>query len=437
VVESGNCRQRMPDEAKYHCESCGEEIVVPVDLSGETSQTYAEDCPVCCRPNLIHVEIEGTGEVRVWAERSRTTNESEPLPVVLVRQGDHLRQRFPVPALRKVPNGRQVSEVPEAARDSLCWIRREKSGKENREAVTKSKNGRATSRHLMNGSGCGPASTPNSRHEIGKEFANNVRRVLQDQHVVVSFNEREQFIDQLSRSVRQRRVVAHRWSKNRQSDDIIGLIQKARDSGDSDEAVWRSFLAAHFGRASAKDEKSGSASAFLCAFGAEPFWTCKRVSKAPGVLRRWLSDHAVDLKSLSFGNHRKYESKRPKAIWSVVESFLTLAEEYGGPQELFTIDGKESDAAKCFDLLYRRLQPLRQFGRTGRFDFLSLLIELKLVVAEPGSCYLEGATGPLQGAKRLWGKRSIGQLEQLAADLAERVSVSPMALEDALCNWQK
>ena len=40
----------MKDEASYVCESCGEEIVVPIDLSAGTSQEYVEDCPVCCCP---------------------------------------------------------------------------------------------------------------------------------------------------------------------------------------------------------------------------------------------------------------------------------------------------------------------------------------------------------------------------------------------------
>ena len=59
----------MTDEASYTCDCCGEEIVVPIDLSAGTSQEYVEDCPVCCRPNLIHVEVEEDGDVRVWAER--------------------------------------------------------------------------------------------------------------------------------------------------------------------------------------------------------------------------------------------------------------------------------------------------------------------------------------------------------------------------------
>jgi hypothetical protein len=59
----------MRDEASYVCEACGEEIVVPVDLSAGESQEYVEDCPVCCRPNLVHVEIDEQGESRVWAEK--------------------------------------------------------------------------------------------------------------------------------------------------------------------------------------------------------------------------------------------------------------------------------------------------------------------------------------------------------------------------------
>ena len=58
----------MKDEASYVCNSCGEEIVVPIDVSAGWSQEYVEDCPVCCCPNVIHVEIED-GDVRVWAEK--------------------------------------------------------------------------------------------------------------------------------------------------------------------------------------------------------------------------------------------------------------------------------------------------------------------------------------------------------------------------------
>ena len=65
-------RKKRPDlnaESSYVCESCGEEIVVPIDPSQGSSQEYVEDCPVCSVPNVISVEIEDDGEVRVWATR--------------------------------------------------------------------------------------------------------------------------------------------------------------------------------------------------------------------------------------------------------------------------------------------------------------------------------------------------------------------------------
>ena len=58
----------MNDEISYTCDACGEEIVIPVDLSAGASQQYVEDCPVCCRANVIHVAIDENGRVSVWAE---------------------------------------------------------------------------------------------------------------------------------------------------------------------------------------------------------------------------------------------------------------------------------------------------------------------------------------------------------------------------------
>lgn len=58
----------MQDEGTYICDSCGEEIVVPIDPSAGGEQEYVEDCPVCCTPNVIHVRISPTGEVDVRGE---------------------------------------------------------------------------------------------------------------------------------------------------------------------------------------------------------------------------------------------------------------------------------------------------------------------------------------------------------------------------------
>ena len=58
----------MQDEAAYICDACGEEVVIPIDPSQGESQQFNEDCPVCCRPNRIRVEIGPEAEVRAWAE---------------------------------------------------------------------------------------------------------------------------------------------------------------------------------------------------------------------------------------------------------------------------------------------------------------------------------------------------------------------------------
>lgn len=59
----------MQDETSYLCDGCGEEIVIPIDLSAGSSQEFVEDCPVCCQPNLVHIEIDDDdGTVRAYAE---------------------------------------------------------------------------------------------------------------------------------------------------------------------------------------------------------------------------------------------------------------------------------------------------------------------------------------------------------------------------------
>ena len=57
----------MESEAAYDCPSCGEEIVIPIDPSAGDIQEYVEDCPVCCRPNLISVHILPDGIMLVGA----------------------------------------------------------------------------------------------------------------------------------------------------------------------------------------------------------------------------------------------------------------------------------------------------------------------------------------------------------------------------------
>ncbi len=48
----------MQTIADYMCAFCGEINTTFVDLSGGNSQTYIEDCQVCCRPNRLYLTVD-------------------------------------------------------------------------------------------------------------------------------------------------------------------------------------------------------------------------------------------------------------------------------------------------------------------------------------------------------------------------------------------
>lgn len=61
----------MNDLSGYFlCAFCGEPNDVPVDGGGAAHQELVEDCTVCCRPNVLRLDLDlETGEVVVLAER--------------------------------------------------------------------------------------------------------------------------------------------------------------------------------------------------------------------------------------------------------------------------------------------------------------------------------------------------------------------------------
>jgi len=95
-----------------------------------------------------------------------------------------------------------------------------------------------------------------------------------------------------------------------------------------------------------------------------------------------------------------------------------------------------------FDHLYRSMEAVASFGRTARFDYLTMIGKLKLAPIEPGSTYMQGATGPLTGARLLFTGSETGSLSRASADtyvieLEGRLRVGMQVMEDSLCNWQK
>jgi hypothetical protein len=218
-------------------------------------------------------------------------------------------------------------------------------------------------------------------------------------------------------------------------------VAYARD-GKVDEAVWLIFLATHVGKRSKdgwrrlRDIYSGLG---------EYTWTWARIAGDPSKFRDWLRLHRSSIGG-GFGNHRKYESLDADSIQGtgqVVESYL----EWIGPgrshEQKFAglVQAAGNDPETIFDAFYSDFQ-VRRFGRLGKFDFLALLGRLGLAPISPGSTYLDGATGPLRGARLLFGGSTSAplgatDLDSWLQELGGELSVGMQVMEDSICNWQK
>ena len=120
----------------------------------------------------------------------------------------------------------------------------------------------------------------------------------------------------------------------------------------------------------------------------------------------------------------------------MVQSFLDWVEALGGsPPQAFSAPAKSREVN--FKSLYKSVRNLRQFGWTGTFDLLCSLGDLGILNVRPDSCYLSGATGPLKGARRLWGKTLPNELTRLADEAARTLGVPIAMIEDALCSYGK
>lgn len=213
-------------------------------------------------------------------------------------------------------------------------------------------------------------------------------------------------------------------------------------AGRIDEAFWLTFLMTHFGKHAVhgwrrlQDVYSG--------LGARS-WSWERVSADPNAFRAWLRDNRF-LIGGRFGNHRKYESLSADSntgTASVIEGYI----EWVGPEHSHAkLVGKlvrkgGNDPHVIFDQFYGSMNVTR-FGRLAKFDFLALVGRLDLAPISPGSTYLKGATGPLRGARLLFGGNptaciSEHDLESWLQELDAKLDVGMQVLEDSLCNWQK
>ena len=101
----------------------------------------------------------------------------------------------------------------------------------------------------------------------------------------------------------------------------------------------------------------------------------------------------------------------------------------------------DQDPYATFDALYEQMDVPR-FGRTAKFDFLTMVSKVGLASIEPQHPYLIGATGPQRGAKLLVANDPTAPIEvailsDVVVRLGRALSVGMQVMEDALCNWQK
>jgi hypothetical protein len=45
-------------DSGFQCAACGEWNSTTVDASAGRRQSYVEDCQVCCKPNVLHIEFD-------------------------------------------------------------------------------------------------------------------------------------------------------------------------------------------------------------------------------------------------------------------------------------------------------------------------------------------------------------------------------------------
>jgi hypothetical protein len=233
-------------------------------------------------------------------------------------------------------------------------------------------------------------------------------------------------------------------------DPIKAAAIRSRE-GDHDEACWLVFLFTHFGN----NLRTGYRLLrdVYGSLGSGQTWTWARTSGAPETFRTWLRVNRNTLENdgtpRHFGNHRKYMSLNADSASGTGEAVVTYVRwvlDHRNHEGLFENAEilAQHDPRRAFDLLYRSMgRQVASFGRTGRLDYLTMIAKLGLAGIEPGSTYMTGATGPLVGAKLLFGaaadKAAPATIDRWLAELEATLGLhmGMQILEDALCNWQK
>ena len=263
---------------------------------------------------------------------------------------------------------------------------------------------------------------------------------------IVESIRRIRFVHQVS----QRPIAESRKNAGSEYFDPVRAAILHKQAGDVDEASWLVFLFVHFG----KNAKSGYRliADVYGKLGQGGDWTWAEVSKNPLAFRHWLDENQESLKTSDgihrgFGNHRKYQSLdawKPAGTGEAVQTYAAWVTDAGGHDKLFAnaLAAGNDDPDDAFAYLYTNMSAVKSFGRTAKFDYLSMIGKLGLAAIRPDSVHYDGATGPVIGARLLFSGKlkspdSRKELEALSDSLASHLQVDKQVMEDSLCNWQK
>lgn len=227
-------------------------------------------------------------------------------------------------------------------------------------------------------------------------------------------------------------------------DPIRAAILYAEEGREHDEACWLIFLSTLIG----KHLHDGwvTTAQIYGSFGDKNIWSYRRVQDDPRLFRRWLEAHQARIER-RVGNHRKYLSLsgvKPHAAGSAVETYVSWVNESGTHKDLFdhALRQANNNPMIAFKILFESMGAVDTFGRTGRFDYLSMIGKVGLSSLIPDSPHLDGATGPLVGAHLLFdgekkSRTPTAVLDKKLVELGNAMQIRMDVLEDAVCNWQK
>ena len=298
-------------------------------------------------------------------------------------------------------------------------------------------------------------------HNRAQQLDEGLRAFDQQKHPLPGIRNsanRAAFIEQLLESIhrieyvsviRTRNISDLRADPSSELFDPLKAAVLRQRQGQIDEAFWMVFLFVHFG----KNLRTGWRLARDVYGGlGKVTWDWARTSSNPERFCRWLAKNEVILRggdgiARHFGNHRKYQSidaTSDKGTCASVESYIHWVAPPRTHQTLIEEAQEQTggDPRETFDYLYRSMSDVASFGRIAKFDYLTMVGKLGLAPIEPGSTYMQGATGPFEGSLLLLGgSRTAGlrrrNLDALLVELGADLDVGMQVLEDAICNWQK